>query len=154
MTVNTPTLACKARRGRRARCRDSAPALLPRCRACGGELFFSLPTPAAAVEVLCADCTAFTVARDLPPDPARDVSDLPPVLRLGKPNDQLVYRILRDLGRCRPADVREEFARRGDPFIGRTTICHALARLRDAGLLAHTSAGWTLCGPRGRKGGA
>ena len=121
---------------------------------CGGHLFWFAERSDASPELLCSECVTFAIARDYTLDPAADVSDLPAVLRLGKPNDQRVYRIVRDLGRCRPADVLEEYARRGDPFVGRTTVCHALARLRDAGLLSHTPAGWSLCSPRGRKGGA
>lgn len=145
----------RRRRGRRVHRPRPAPPSCRRppdpdaCPDCGGELFWFLAHPEAAPERLCAGCVAFAPGPRVPPPAAADVSDLPPALRLGRKNDQLVYRIVRDLGRAWPADVFEQYIRRGiDLYPSKYTINHALTRLRELGLLDHDRRrGWAVREP-------
>ena len=123
------------------------------CPECGGVLFWHAAARDAAPELLCAGCTAFTVARDVALDAAAlDASDLPPRLQLIRRSFQDVYRIVRDHdGRTKLAryGVWAEYRRRVDPWAGVSTVAHALTFLRGAGFARRGAFGWAAVEPKG-----
>ncbi|VTS03791.1 unnamed protein product [Gemmata massiliana] len=119
------------------------------CPNCGGgELFLDLARD-GTILVLCDRCTVFvpTAESSSADAPAEPEVDLPSVVRLLRPSERAVFRIVRDIPGLMPAGIVAEVEKRTNDFSSRFTVSHALKTLHRAGFVHRAEKGW-VAGPK------
>lgn len=142
--MSTPTRS--STKPRRVRPADPAGTRCPRC---AGEFFWYMENQHTPPELLCTGCVRFTVpACDLAAPFFIRTADVPGPVQMLRPSERAVYRILRDRADREPMradEILKELERRTGEFQSRTTVGHALTRLRDAGLVRTSKpGGWAV----------
>ena len=113
--------------------------LPPACSGCGGERLWYVEPRTYRAELVCVECVGFVPADGAP---EAEPPDLPPLVQMLRRAEQEVYRIVRDHRGLGQYEIWEEYQRRVDSYAGRSTVGHAVTRLREAGFIRKGEGGW------------